>query len=405
MENPVKICLVGVSNFARSHHKCIRQMEREKLAELSCVVIRHPEKYPEDVKRYREEGMRIYDSYEDMLASEQGRVELVCLPTAIPDHSHQTIQALEAGYNVLVEKPPAPTIQELDAMIQAEASNPGFCAVGFQNQSQNTVRELKRQIGLGRLGKIRSVRVKAAWIRTDSYYHRNEWAGRFEINGRYVLDGPTGNALAHYLFNALYWSEPTWGEAAMPAEVTAEIYTAHLIQGEDTAGLRVMTEGGTEITYLVTLAAEREYHPTTYIEGDRGAAQWKMGADAVIWSDESGQGEVILNDGQSEHDEVFRNAIKYLRGEAQELNCPLRMTRPYVLALNGAYESAGGREQIPDPYVRRYEAGGEMHTELKGINSAINECFCQRALYSEMGLEWARPSQPFRLKDYQEFNL
>jgi len=46
-----------------------------------------------------------------------------------------------------------------------------------------------------------------------------------------------------------------------------------------------------------------------------------------------------------------------------------------------------------------------MHTELKGINSAINECFRQRALYSEMGLEWARPSQPFRLKDYQEFNL
>lgn len=405
MEKRVKICLVGVAHFARDHHRSIRQMEREKLAELSCAVIRHPEKYPEDIRKYSEEGVRVYHSYEDMLESERGRVDLVCLPTAIPDHSHQTIQALEAGYHVLVEKPPAPTIQELDAMVRAEESNPGFCAVGFQNQSKNTVRELKRQICLGRLGEIRSVRIKVAWIRTDSYYRRNQWAGRFEMGGRYVLDGPTGNALAHYLFNALYWSELTWGKAAMPSEVTAEIYKAHLIQGEDTAGLRVITEGGTEITYLVTLAAERECNPITYIEGDQGAAQWKMGADAVIWYDGSGQGELILNDGRSEHDEVFRNTVKYLRGEAQELNCPLRMTRPYVLALNGAYQSAGGIKRIPDPYVRRYEEAGEIHTEVRGINSAINECFRQHALYSEMGLEWATPSRPFRLKDYHEFDL
>ena len=405
MEKRVRICLVGVSHFARDHYNSIRQMEREKLAELSCVVVRHPERYPEDVQKYRGEGVKVYYSYEDMLKSEQGRVDLVCLPTAIPDHSHQTIQALEAGYDVLVEKPPAPTIQELDAMIEAEESNPGFCAVGFQNQSKNTVRELKRQICLGRLGRIRSVRVRAAWIRTDSYYSRNEWAGQFEIDGRYVLDGPTGNALAHYLFNALYWCEATWGKAAMPAEVTAEIYKAHPIQGEDTAGLRVITEGGAEIYYLVTLAAEQECDPITYIEGDRGAAEWKMGANAVIWQDESGRGEVIPNDGRSEHDEVFRNTVKYLRGQAEELNCPLRMTRPYVLALNGAYESSGGSKPVPIRYVRRYEEGGETHTELKGINSAINECFRRHALYSEIGLEWARPTQPFRLRDYHEFSL
>jgi len=404
MENRARICLVGVSNFARDHYSSIGQMEREKLAELSCVVVRHPEKYAEDVERYCREGIRVYYSYEEMLDSEQGRVDLVCLPTAIPDHSQQTIQALEAGYNVLVEKPPAPTIQELDAMIKAEESSPGFCAVGFQNQSKNTVREVKRQICLGRLGRIRSVRVRAAWIRTDSYYSRNEWAGRFEIGGRYVLDGPTGNALAHYLFNALYWSEPTWGKAATPVEVTAEIYKAHPIQGEDTAGLRVTTEGGTEIHYLVTLAAEHDYDPVTYVEGDHGTVQWKMRGDAVLWHDEPGQGEVILNDSRSEHDEVFRNAIRYLLGETQELNCPLRMTRPYVLALNGAYESAQSIEQIPDAYVRRYQEDDEMHTELKGIDSAINECFRQRALYSEIGLEWARPSQPFLLKDYREFN-
>lgn len=405
MRDQVNVCLVGIAHFARSHYNSIKQMERERLGELSCVVIRHPKKYPEDVERFNREGVKVYHAYEEMLESERGGVDLVCLPTAIPDHSRQTIQALEAGYNVLLEKPPAPTIQELDAMLHAEESGSGFCNVGFQNQSENTVRELKRQICLGRLGQIRTIRVRAAWVRTDSYYSRNRWAGRFEADDRYILDGPTGNALAHYLFNALYWSESSLGKAATPAEVTAEIYKAHPIQGEDTAGLRVVTQGGTEITYLVTLAAERTCDPITYIEGDQGTAQWKMGADAVIWYDRTGRGEVISNDGRSEHDEVFRNTVKYLRGEAQELNCPLAMTRPYVLALNGAYESAGGIEQVPGSHVRRYERDGETHTELKGINSAINECFRQRALYSEIGLEWARPSRAFRLEDYQAFDL
>ena len=125
---------------------------------------------------------------------------------AAQDATVAGIKAQEAGYDVLLEKPPAPVIQQLDAMIEAERRTGHFCCVGFQNQSKGTTRALKRLICEGKLGRVLSVQVLAEWVRLDSYYERNAWAGKIMHEGKYCLDGPTCNALAHYLFNALYWS-------------------------------------------------------------------------------------------------------------------------------------------------------------------------------------------------------
>jgi len=207
---PVSVCLVGVSNFAQSHAGSIARMEDEGLGKLTCAVVRSPEKYADAVAKYKQRGVTVYHSYEEMLTAEQGRVELVTLPIAIPDHADLAIAGMEAGYHVLCEKPPAATIEQLDGMIQTSARTGKVCCIGFQNQSKNTVRALKRAVCEGKLGTIDHIEVMATWVRKDSYYHRNDWAGALLHKGKYCLDGPSNNALAHYLFNALYWARSAW---------------------------------------------------------------------------------------------------------------------------------------------------------------------------------------------------
>jgi len=401
---PVSICLVGVSNFARSHKRSIDQMVAEGLATFDAAVVRSPDKYPEAIAEYAERGIRVYNDYEEFLEAEQGRVELVALPLSIHTHAWASIAAMEAGYHVLVEKPPAATVQDVDAMIAASERTGRFCAVGFQNQSKNTVRELKRLICDGGLGEIERVTVMAEWVRDDDYYARNPWAGQMVVNGHYVLDGPTNNALAHYMFNALYFASSTWGHADSPARVRGELYHAHPIPGEDTSAIEVETLGGVNIIYLSTLAGWETRGPIIRVEGTKGTAHWDFqGPTHIEYAD--GSTGVIEPDGQREHDEVFRNAIRFLRGVDEELNCPVAMTRPLTVAVNGAYESGAPPREIDPQYVTREKRGEKIFTAINGITELLDRCYAERLTYNDAGAPWGYESDWFDTSNYTRFEM
>ena len=65
----------------------------------------------------RENGIHVYSSFENLLADES--VELVTVAVPNDDHKPLTIQALEAGKNVICEKPVAMCLADLDEMIAA----------------------------------------------------------------------------------------------------------------------------------------------------------------------------------------------------------------------------------------------------------------------------------------------
>ncbi len=401
---PAKIVLVGVSHYATSYSQSINTLCEEGFTEYSGVVIRSPDKYPEAVADYNERGIKIYNAYDEMLAAEQGNTEIVALPVGILDHAEMAIAAMEAGYDVVLEKPTAATVQDVDAIIETERRTGHFCVIGYQNQSKYTVRELKRRVCDGKLGEILDIRVAQIGSRDDAYYARNRWAGRFKIGDKYVLDGPTNNPVAHYLFNALYWASPEWGRADQPARVRGEIYKAHPIEGEDTAGLEIETEGGTRIVFLTTVAGWKGYGPVTHIYGTKGEAFWSYYSGCLFWYHNRSH-EYIGDDGERPHDEVFRNAVRYLRGLDEELNCPVEMTRVQTLALNGGYESCGTIHRVPDEYITREPRGDSMFTAINGIDDVIHRCRREGKLYSDAGVPWAHPSDWFDLSGYDHFAM
>ena len=91
---------------------------------------------------------------------------------ATPDHWHAatTIEALESGRDVYVEKPLTLTIEEGPRIVKAARVNERICQVGMQQRSGKHYLQAKAEyIDTGRLGKITLVRT---WWHGNSYHLR-----------------------------------------------------------------------------------------------------------------------------------------------------------------------------------------------------------------------------------------
>ena len=97
-------------------------------------------------------GGRAYTDYRVMLEEIQPDVVSVAVPTQA--HYQVTLDALEAGCHVLVEKPIAATLEEGRHMIERAAELGRVLAVGHIERYNPAVIELKRRLDEGELGRI-----------------------------------------------------------------------------------------------------------------------------------------------------------------------------------------------------------------------------------------------------------
>ena len=102
------------------------------------------EAMPSDVKYFKD--------FREMLAMKD--LDAVCI--ASPDHWHaiQTIQAIEAGKDVYVEKPLTNTIKEGRAMVEAHNKSNQIVAVGLNRRGSSVYQKLAADIQGGKIGKV-----------------------------------------------------------------------------------------------------------------------------------------------------------------------------------------------------------------------------------------------------------
>ncbi len=347
-----------------------------------------------------EKGIKIYDDMDAMLSDMQGKADAIFVPTPINTHKVIAVKCMDAGFDVLLEKPPVATIQDL-IYLNDYASNKGKrVAVLFQSLYTKIIKELKDRIVSGEFGKVLKVSGVAGWPRMDEYYSRSNWAGKLKAGDEWVLDGTINNPLAHMLSNELYLASMQAGKMEMPVEVTAELYHAHDIESEDTSSLRIITENGVEVTFNASLCSENNLNPLNMIVCEKATIEYINFNEAKITFNDGKTDSVIDETEQRVY--MLEMLYKSLT-TGEPFACGLDTCIPFTTCVNAAFESAGKITAIDKKFILRSEQGDTVKTVIKDIDKVLKVAYDGSKLFSELGVGWGKKTTLFKVDNYTHF--
>jgi predicted dehydrogenase len=399
----IRAAIVGVSGYGRWH--LLMAMEQALLGRLQLVgaTVINPQEQAGLCRRLARYGVPIFSSFDEMLDGLNGRVDLLMVPTAIQWHAPMTIAALRAGLHVVLEKPVAGTVQEVDAIIAAQAAAARLVAVGFQDLYVPATMDIKHRVLDGQIGTLRKVVVRGQWPRSSAYYARNEWAGRLRVGESWVLDSPVSNAFAHFLMMGLFWSGESLHAAAEIAEVQAELYRAAQIESFDTACVRARTAHGVEILFYGSHAGTEEFPPEVQLIGDEGSIIWGYESFYTVMR-EGRPVEVLPVPNQLDTRlSVLDAVMDRLEGKSCFIVEPA-LGREHTRLMNALHDFFP-IHAVVGANVSRLKSRMGVFCRIEGFDAVVDEAVERKVLFSETGAAWAVPSGAARsMKGYQCFN-
>lgn len=396
--------LIGTGGFGRNHlNELVRLQEEGGLALAAVSDIRLTE---HAASMIAERGIKHYVDYKEMLASEKA-ADFVIISTPISLHAPMCIDAMEAGFHVLLEKPPAAAIQDVDRMMEAVRRTGKLCAVNFFTPSSKALALIERIVAAGEIGRVSGIKGIALLTRTSAYYRRTPWAGKLLSGGSLVMDGAFHNPAAHLLYSMLNLSELLAGaesSSVSPSRVTAELYHANPIDSDDTSAIRIEMTGGMGLHFYVTLCARQDETQRIRIEGTEGMLEWNYNNEVTVWRNGTvSSRHECREEGKGLIERRYRNLIRTMDELDDRLDVSLESARKFTLAANGAFESAVRIKKIESSNVHLSEAEDEPGAYIEGIESTIKAAFDSGKLFSEIGVPWAERSAPFDLLGYRSF--
>jgi len=185
-----KIAIIGTGNISPAHIEgYLAFPERCEIVGLCDIV---PAKCEQIKEKFDLSNAVIYDSHKELLEKTDFDLGSICTPPF--NHAEITVDCLNAGKHVLVEKPMAASLFECDTMIAAAEASGKVLSVVAQNRFRSPIWNLKRLIDNGIIGKLVHAQIDSHWWRGHSYYDL-WWRGLWEKEG----GGCTLNHAVHHI--------------------------------------------------------------------------------------------------------------------------------------------------------------------------------------------------------------
>ncbi len=208
--------------------------------------------------------------------------DAVLITTPNRFHEQYAVAALEAGCNVLLEKPLAHTLESAERIAAAAADADAFCMIGFNNRFAPTVEVIKAYQDAGRFGEL--THIEANYIRRRGIPGRGSWFTSKEVAGGgslidigvhaldlalYVLDFPavtevSGQTRSEFGGRDSYASVDAWSEDNGPNGFDVD----------DSATAFVRTENNQTIVLDVAWATNEPVDNGITIRGTEAGAQF-----------------------------------------------------------------------------------------------------------------------------------
>ena len=244
-----KVGYIGFGGIARQYHFDTASRDDVPFEPVAVYEISEKARQLAESK-----GLKAFDNLEEFLDSHLFDFVVVAVPNN--HHCAMTCAALEAGYNVMCEKPVAMNMEELDKMIETAKRVGKLFTVHQNRRVDKDMLIVKRAINHGKIGK--PFRIESR-MHADDIGRQEGWRGFANHGGGMYLDWGI-----HLLDQMIYMV----GEKVKT--VYANIHSIHSADVDDFANLLLTFESGLTAVVEVTTMAPVQL-PRWAVWGDRGA--------------------------------------------------------------------------------------------------------------------------------------
>lgn len=257
-----------------------------------------PEKAQAAAAEWFVDGERSYASFEEMAKAEAGRpdgVDAVMITT--PNHLHfaGARAFLEAGIDVLCDKPLTNDVAEADGLVELTEKSGQIFAVGYVMSCFPMVRQAREIVAQGGLGKINQIHVEFMqdWMTPESVADAPhvKWRLDPKISGPTSCVGDIGTHAAHLA---------SFVSGLDMTELRAEFHVCGAPKPlEDTAFMATRFEGDIPGTLMATrLAPGNRGGLRLRIFGSTGGIEWDLEKSEQLKFNRFGEPDRILSRGQ-----------------------------------------------------------------------------------------------------------
>lgn len=321
----MKYALIGCGRISTNHIRAALENHLEIIA-VCDIRPEHMEKLLEKHNIAEDGQIKRYTDYRKLI--EENDIDLISIATESGLHARIALDCIDAGINVIIEKPIAMSLYDADKIIELSEKKGVKVSACHQNRFNNAVQEMRKALEQGRFGKLSHGSVHVRWNRNQEYYRQASWRGTWENDG-----GALMNQCIHGI-DLLRW---------MMGDEIKEVYGVirqqfhDYLETEDVGMAVVKFKNGAVATIEgTTNVYPRNLEETLYLFGERGTV--KLGGKSVnnidVWefADET-EIDVVKKKLQEETINVYGNGHTRLFADVMEA---VRNNRkPYVDAYAG----------------------------------------------------------------------
>lgn len=143
----INVGIIGCGKIAQVRH--LPEYADNAQARIAAVFDLCEERAQEMAQKYK---AKVYESYQELLADPSIDAVSVCAANAV--HCQITVEALQAGKDVLCEKPMAVTLKECEKMVETAKKTGRFLMIGHNQRLAKTHARAKELIEAGEIGEI-----------------------------------------------------------------------------------------------------------------------------------------------------------------------------------------------------------------------------------------------------------
>ena len=266
----------GKDAFIGAIHRIAANMDGQ--IELVCGALSvHPEVAKESGRMLFLDEDRIYTSFDELFKAEANmpadkRMDFVTIVTPNFAHFAPAMQALENGFNVVIEKPITFTLEEAQKL-KAKVEETGLMLLLTHTYAgYPMVKEAKAIVKSGKLGKVRKIYVEyiQGWLSRLSEREGNaqaSWRTDPSKSGKSGCMGDIGTHAAHL-------AEYISGLKITQLNASLNIVVEGRMLDDDGAVLLRFEEGATGVLTASQIAAGEENALKIRVYGENGSLEW-----------------------------------------------------------------------------------------------------------------------------------